>query len=153
MTWLVMEFLLDANLDTRPYLLMADNNSQTFTKNELSDVYKLLKDNESTLFWKHKFTIRLNGIMIKNIDFAYNHYSIHKIKSDVNSYWYYEICIKIKNKGLVRTIKTESNLSIENITIYAMNLYAISTTEFVSKYQNNQIEINFAECETVTLAP
>jgi hypothetical protein len=157
LTGIDIVFKFDA--DEREHQLNKISPLKTFTKNEINDIYKNLKDNETSLLRKDKLTLKILECMpIENIDFSFNHYCVYRLmnfnRNVNNTFNFFEIIVKVQNVGLIKTINIESNMMIHNNTTYPIQINAIKTEQFLERYNREGTEaINLRESEFEVIEP
>ena len=137
-------FWLDADSAKNKYDLKT-NEKKYFTKDEIYQLNKKIKDDEISMMKKDKVSFVLLGCEpIESIDFSYNHFKNLRVRLGDNytasirsNFDFVEICIKIQNSGLIKSITIESNLAIHNNTHHRIGLLVVRANEFLDNYKAN----------------
>jgi len=137
-------FWLDADEGKNKYTLKT-NEKKYFTKDEIYQINKKIKDSEISLLRKDKFSFTLlDSDPIESIDFSYNHFTNLRVKLGKNylphihsQFDFVEICIKIQNSGLIKSITIESNVAIHNNTNQRLGLLVVKSNDFINNLAGN----------------
>ncbi len=90
---------------------------------------------EVILIKRDKFSFQVFDYkVIENIDFSFNHMELYRVISRTKLP--FEVCISIKNIGLLREVKISANVTFYNNTSYTFGLMVMKNKDFIENYSN-----------------